>query len=235
MYLQKSHSQPRKVIHLALGRVDYHSVYELQRRLHHQRVAGEIEDLVISVEHNPVFTIGRLGSRSSILATEDELACAGIPIYHIDRGGDATYHGPGQLVIYPIFDLRNYGRDIKEYIRNLEEVVVRYLTKIGIDAEQRNGLPGIWVGKRKIGSIGVSIRNWVTMHGLALNVAVDKNHWRMIHPCGMDIEMVSIADLISQAPILADVQQGILNELAVIFSLQLICEKTARPLFNNKG
>lgn len=230
MCLRKSDLQPRRAVHLALGQADYRSVFELQRRLHRQRVAEEIEDIIITVEHNPVFTIGRLGSRDNILATEKELACAGISVHQIDRGGDITYHGPGQLVIYPIFDLRHYDRDIKEYIRNLETTMARYLAKIGIDAAQRDGLPGVWVGRRKIGSIGVSIRNWVTMHGLALNVAVDRDHWRMIHPCGMDIEVISIADLISPVPILADVQQGILTELAVIFSLELVSEE-ARSLF----
>jgi len=232
MCLRKSCLPLCKVTHLALDRADYSSTYDLQRRLHHRRVAGEIGDLVITVEHDPVFTIGRSGSRDSILATDEELVRAGISVHQIERGGDVTYHGPGQLVVYPLFDLRHYGRDIKEYIRNLEETMVRYLAKIGIDANRRDGLPGIWVGKRKIGSIGVSIRNWVTMHGLALNVSVDREHWRMIHPCGMDIEVISIADLISPLPALADVEQGILNELAVIFSLELISEEEeARSLF----
>ncbi len=230
MCLRKSHLQPRKAVHLALKRADYHSVYLLQRSLHRQRSTEEIEDIIISVEHNPVFTVGRSGSRNSILATAEELISAGISVYQIDRGGDVTYHGPGQLVIYPIFDLRHYNRDIKQYINNLEEAMIRYLAKIEIDADRRDGLPGIWVSRRKIGSIGLSIRNWVTMHGLALNVAVNSDHWRMINPCGMEIEMVSIADLISPVPILADVQQGILGELAMIFSLELVSEEETRSL-----
>ena len=185
----------RRVIHLALGRTDYARAYALQHELHRMRCQGVIGDVLITVEHDPVFTIGRSGSRTNIRVSEQERERAGIPVYEIERGGDITYHGPGQLVCYPIIDLRDYGRDIKRYITSLEQAMIDLCADWNVSADRRTGYPGVWVGERKIASIGVSVRHWVTQHGLAFNVDVNKEHFAMINPCGLPIEMVSLVDL----------------------------------------
>jgi len=151
---------------------------------------------VITVEHEPVFTLGRRGSLDNVLVDEQRLEDAGISVATIERGGDITYHGPGQLVAYPILDLRSYGRDLKAYIGRLEESIARTLSAYGVVGESVEGRPGMWVGGKKIASIGVHVSRWVTMHGLALNVDVNPEHFAMIRPCGLDVEAISLAELV---------------------------------------
>ncbi len=208
--------------HLPLGRADYASVYLLQRELHELRVAGKITDTVITVEHEPVFTIGRSGSTENILVPPEILEQEGIKVYEIERGGDITYHGPGQLVVYPIIDLRAHGRDLHRYIRNLEQVVINLLVDFGVDAVRRPGFPGVWVGARKIASIGVYVKHWVTRHGLALNVAVNKEHFGMINPCGLPIEVTSIDELTGKVYPLDDVAKQLLAKTEELFHVKFV-------------
>lgn len=217
MSLPNSTDHWQQVVHLALGRAEYARTHELQRLLHSMRCRGEIGDTVITVEHDPVFTIGRSGSRSNIRISEEELQSEGIPVYDIERGGDITYHGPGQLVVYPIIDLRSYGRDIKKYINRLEQAMIGLLTEFSLHAVRRAGLPGVWIDDRKIASIGVSVRHWVTEHGLALNISVNSDHFAMINPCGMSIEMISLCDLVAPAPGMAEVEGRLLKHMEAVF------------------
>jgi len=218
----------KRVIHLPLGRADYARTYALQQQLQRMRQDGEIGDVVITVEHNPVFTIGRSGSRTNIRVSEQERERSGIPVYEIDRGGDITYHGPGQLVCYPIIDLRGYRRDIKWYIASLEQGMIDLCADLGVAAKRRAGYPGVWVGERKIASIGVSVRHWVTMHGLAFNVDVNREHFAMIDPCGLPIEMASLVDLVSDDLSMGRVTEGLLKHMKSIFGWDIVDEEAGK-------
>jgi len=214
----------RIVTHLPIGRADYASVYLLQRQLHDLRAEGKIRDTVITVEHDPVFTIGRSGSVENILVPPEILEQEGITVYEVERGGDITYHGPGQLVVYPIIDLRNQGHDLRRYIRNLEQGVIDLLAGFGIKGTRRSGFPGVWVGARKIASVGVYVKHWVTRHGLALNVAVNREHFGMINPCGLPIEVTSLDELTGETYPLDDIAQQLLSKMGSLFDWQFVEE-----------
>ncbi|MCB1233553.1 MAG: lipoyl(octanoyl) transferase LipB [Verrucomicrobiae bacterium] len=172
-----------------LGRLPYGEALALQDELAARRASGDIGDRVLFLEHEPVYTIGRTRDRSS-------LGRAGLPhpVVEINRGGQATYHGPGQLVGYPILDLQRRGSDLHAYLRALETALIDFLRTAGVDAGRREGLTGVWVeGRRKIASIGVGARRWVSMHGFALNVSRDLAGFEAIVPCGIaGVEMTSL-------------------------------------------
>lgn len=216
----------RAICHLALGRANYAPTLELQRALHAKRAANEIADCIVTVEHNPVFTIGRSGSRDNVLVPDSVLDEQSIAVVEVERGGDITYHGPGQLVVYPILDLRGHGKDIHRYIRVLEEAIILTLRQWAVDGERRPGLPGVWVADRKIASIGVYVKNWVTLHGLALNVDINQSHFRMIRPCGLSVETVSMSDLCPESVELPSVRAAILEQLAGLLEREIIaCDR----------
>jgi len=148
----------------------------------------------------------------SFRVSRESIARAGIAVCETERGGDVTYHGPGQLVVYPIFDLRGRGRDVKAHVRALEEAAIQTLAGFGIEAGRRLGLPGVWTERGKIASVGVYVRRWVSMHGLALNVAVDPSHFAMIDPCGLPVRAVSIGDEAASPPTLKEVEQRFVAE-----------------------
>lgn len=189
-------------------------------------MAKAIPDVVVSVEHNPVFTIGRSGSRDNVLVPASVLNDNGITIVDVERGGDITYHGPGQLVLYPILDLRGYGKDVHRYIGVLEEAIIQTLSEWGIESARRSGFPGVWVAERKIASIGVYVKNWVTIHGLALNVDVNQNHFRMIRPCGLPVETVSMTDLQDEDVSLSAVCAMMLLKLGCLLDRKIVaCDR----------
>lgn len=174
-----------------LGRVDYADALAMQAALVEERRSRAIGDTLLLLEHPPVITLGvktRQGP-NHIIASPDELAREGVAVHETGRGGDVTYHGPGQLVAYPIFDLRPDRCDVHQYVRDLEEVLIRALQPFGIAGRRVTGLSGVWVGapgrERKIAAIGVRISRWITSHGFALNVATDLRHFRLIVPCGI--------------------------------------------------
>jgi lipoyl(octanoyl) transferase len=169
-----------------LGRIGYQEALDLQYSLVEQRQQGQIPDTLLLLEHDPVVTLGKRGRDSDMLLPEEELRRRGVEIARIDRGGQATYHGPGQLVGYPIIDLANHQRRVKQFVRNLETVLIRLLTEgYGISAATEEGHVGVWVAERKIASIGISIHRAVTMHGFALNVNTNLDYFSLIVPCGM--------------------------------------------------
>lgn len=204
-------------VHLPLGFADYGETLRLQHRLHSLRSEGQIPDTVVTVEHPPVMTIGRRGNSENILVSAETLAKEGISVHRVERGGDVTYHGPGQLVVYPIIDLRERGCGLKQYVRNLEQAVIILLRELGIMGEQRAGFPGVWVDARKIASIGVYVKRWVTCHGLALNVCVNKDHFKLIRPCGLEIETASLDELMDCPPSLDEVERKLLLKMATLF------------------
>jgi lipoate-protein ligase B len=176
--------KPARVIDL--GRREYGEVWKLQQELVAERQRGEIADTLVLVEHPDVITLGRRqSSQSNVVAPGD------IPVFEIERGGDVTYHGPGQLVGYPIFALEGDERDLHAYLRNLEEALIGACGDLGLAAGRKAGWTGVWIGERKVASIGIAVRRWVTMHGFALNVATDLSRFTAINPCGLDAAVMT--------------------------------------------
>jgi lipoyl(octanoyl) transferase len=169
-----------------LGLIDYREALRTQQALVEERRAGRIEDVLLLVEHPPVVTIGvRKDGRSHIIATAEALAARGIEVFETGRGGDVTYHGPGQIVGYPILDLKPDRCDVHRYVRHLEEVVIRAVGDFGIGASRIQGLTGVWVADQKLAAIGVRLSRWITSHGFALNVSTDLDDFGLIVPCGI--------------------------------------------------
>jgi lipoyl(octanoyl) transferase len=178
-----------------LGRMPYAEALQLQRSLAGQRMTGELtDDLLLLVEHEPVVTLGRGTQRQSLLLNAAELARRGVGQFEVERGGDVTFHGPGQLVGYPILDLREHREDLHWYLRVLEEGLMLGLGELGIEAVRNPGLTGVWTRGRKIASIGIHVKQWVTFHGFALNINTDLSYFDLIVPCGIrDVVMTSVA------------------------------------------
>ena len=168
-----------------IGRTRYAEAWELQRRLCELRHFGMIGDVMLLTEHEPVYTLGKGADANHLLASDDELKIGGTEVFHIDRGGDVTYHGPGQIVGYPILDLSQYKADIHWYLRSLEEMIILALEEYDIDAGREEGMTGVWVKGEKIAAIGVKVSRWITMHGFALNVNTDLKGFERIIPCGI--------------------------------------------------
>jgi lipoyl(octanoyl) transferase len=178
-----------------LGRIGYSRAMELQHAVVDQRKRGEILDQLLIVEHPHVITMGRNGHSENLLASPELLERAGIDFHHTDRGGDVTYHGPGQIVGYPIIDLREWKRDVGAYLRALEQVLIEVLAEFGIAAGRMQGATGVWVDGAKVAAMGVHISRWVTSHGFALNVDPDLDYFRYIVPCGLRQPVTSMRAL----------------------------------------
>ncbi len=177
-----------------VGRVRFSEGYALQRDLVSRRKQGLIPDQLLLLEHPHVVTIGRNGHRENLLASEEILQRSGIELHATDRGGDVTYHGPGQLVGYPILDLKDWKRDVVAYLRALEQVLIDTLASFGIQGARLDGCTGVWVGPAKIAAIGVHLSRWVTSHGFALNIDTDLNYFNYIVPCGLTKPVTSLLD-----------------------------------------
>lgn len=203
---------------LSLGLVDYGQALQVQESLHKKRVAGEISDTLILLEHPPVLTLGSSGKSENILLSGEELTRAGISIYKIGRGGDITYHGPGQLVGYPIIDLRERGRDISRYIWEIEEVIIQLLLEYNIYGTRLQGLRGVWVENEKICAIGVQVRKWVTMHGFALNINTNLAHFGYIVPCGIvNKGVTSLSQILGNDLDMKEVGEKVVNHFGQVF------------------
>jgi lipoyl(octanoyl) transferase len=207
-----------------LGRVAYAAGLELQQQLVEQRRVGAIGDTLLLLEHPPVITTGARarGARTNVVASPDVLAREGVEIFDTGRGGDVTYHGPGQLVGYPIFDLRPDRQDVHQYVRDLEEALMLAIARFGITGTRVSGLSGVWVGERgreeKIAAIGVRISRWITSHGFALNVNTDLRHFQLIVPCGIaDRGVTSIARVLGRAVAMADVEDAVVDGFREVF------------------
>jgi lipoate-protein ligase B len=191
----------RRALWLDLGVEEYTRAYELQTRLHGLRERQEIPDTVVVVEHLACVTVGRAGHRESILASDDELRRAGVALHQTDRGGDVTYHGPGQLVLYLIMDLREYGKDVHAHARRLEQVLIDTLAAFGVEATRQKQYPGVWTSQGKIGAIGLRVSRWVTLHGVSLNVSPDMSHFSLIVPCGIRDQSVTSMVQVLRRPV----------------------------------
>ena len=174
-------TQTDQILVQNIGRKSYKAVWDLQKEMQQQRIKGDIEDTLILVEHDPVYTLGKNANEDHLLQSRDQ----SVDVFNIERGGDITFHGPGQLVGYPILDLSNYKKSVSWYMRTLEQVLIDTLIEFKIIAQRNNGLTGVWVGDEKIAALGVRISRWVTMHGFALNVNPNLSFYDGIIPCGI--------------------------------------------------
>jgi len=201
-----------------LGTVDYAEAHRLQKELQAKRISGEIGDTVLLLEHPPVLTMGRSAKEQHVLAAPEVLAARGISVHEVGRGGDVTYHGPGQLVAYPIIDLKPDRRDVRKYMWSLEETMIRTCADFGLSATRVEGLNGAWVGDRKVGAVGVRISRWVTMHGLALNANSDLTHFDLIVPCGIqDKKVTSLSAEIGRTVFATDVIDPLARHFAELY------------------
>ncbi len=214
----------RKCCLRELGRLDYGRALELQQQLVEARKQGLAPDHLLLLEHPHVITLGRNGRREHLLADPLILERAGIAFYPTDRGGDITYHGPGQLVGYPILDLREWKRDVGAYVRAVEQVIIDTLADFGISAERIQKLTGVWVDGRKVAAIGVHISRWVTSHGFALNVSTDLNYFHYIVPCGLTRPVTSMAALGAPATV-AEVSGRLAAHFGRVFECEMLVEE----------
>jgi lipoyl(octanoyl) transferase len=216
-----------------LGNQPYSRVLELQRSLARRRIAGELEDdVLLLVEHEPVVTLGRGTRPQSLPFPASALDQRGVEVYEVERGGDVTFHGPGQLVGYPILDLRTHREDLHWYLRSLETALIASLDVLGIQAGTTAGLTGVWTRGRKIASIGIHVKQWITYHGFALNVTTDLTYFDLIVPCGIrDVVMTSVAmeSGRTDSALWTDTRRAVIAGFAEVFSLEAIEAEPALP------
>jgi len=212
-----------------LGRVDYADGLRLQRERVAARKADLIPDTLLLLEHPHVYTLGRNAKKDNILLTTEQLAARGVQVFEIDRGGDVTYHGPGQLVGYPILDLTEHRRDIAWYMRSLEEVLIAVARDYGIEAGRLAGAPGVWVGNDKLAAMGVHISRWVTSHGFAFNINTDLRFFDWIVPCGLrDKGVTSLQKLLGRRVDMNGVAEKVVHHFGRVFELEMAEEVESR-------
>jgi len=211
-----------------LGRQPYHPVWDFQRELQKKRIEQQIPDTLIFVEHDPVYTIGKSGTDLHVIANNDFLQAHGIKVVQVDRGGDVTYHGPGQLVGYPIFDLHQHKQSVSWYMRSLEEVFIQVLAEYDIKGARSEGYTGVWVKDEKITALGVRISRWVTMHGFAFNINTDVSHFDGIIPCGIFHHGVtSLQKILGHAVEMNEVKQIVIEAFERVFDFSETEAETA--------
>lgn len=205
-----------------IGRIDYREALTYQEKLMSLRQAEVTGDILLLLEHPPVLTIGRRGTADNILVPGEVLQKNGAEVYEVSRGGDVTYHGPGQIVGYPIMNLANYGKDIKNYVWKIEEVFIRLLkNEYGIDASRdEKKYTGVWVGNEKVTAIGIAVKHWITMHGFAFNVNTDLEHFKWINPCGItDRGVTSLQKLLGHPLDFGRVNELVIRYFCEVFEL----------------
>lgn len=220
---------PHEARLIDLGRMKYGPVLELQRRLHAARVADEIPDTWLFVEHEPVITLGRNADAANLLLPRPLLEHRGVEVFEIERGGDVTYHGPGQLVVYPIRKLARF-REIVPLVRSLEEAIIQTLETFGISGERWSEHAGVWVHDEQICAIGLAVQKMVSLHGIALNVCTDLSYPELINPCGLpERGVTSISREVGRTVSLQEIKQAIIPILERIFSIRLRLSHEAAP------
>jgi lipoate-protein ligase B len=204
------------------GLIPFEETWGLQRALVAARQRGQIPDVLILLEHQPVVTIGRSGDRGHLLVSRERLSERGVPVFDIERGGSVTYHGPGQLVAYPILDLRALDEDVVRFVRALEESIIRTVAAFGVSAERVRGYPGVWVSGAKIAAVGVAVKRRVTMHGIALNVSTDLTPFTWINPCGLGRPVTSLGRELGRAVSVAAVAAEYARRFGEVYGVTLI-------------
>jgi lipoate-protein ligase B len=211
-----------------LGLVGYEKALRLQDRLVRDRIADDIPDTILLLQHPPVITFGRSGSEDNILVPPELLTSEGISVRHIDRGGDITLHSPGQLVVYPILDLKPLKTGLHRYVRNLEETIIRTLRSFSIAADRDPRYPGVWSDNKKICALGIRVRRWVTKHGFSLNVDNDLRYFSYINSCGIRNRQITSMTAILETPVsFADVMQQTLEQFSRVFGMKVSLDSVA--------
>jgi len=214
-----------------LGLTNFKDSWSLQRDIFNRVQNGKLSSALLLCQHYPVITLGRSAKKKNILISEEKLKYLGIPVYEIERGGDVTYHGPGQVIAYPIFNLQLFKKDIHLFLRQLEEVAINLLAEFKIEARRNPGYTGVWVdcpknngnhrsGLNKIASIGIAIRNWITFHGISINIQKsDLERFNLIKPCGLDIEVTSIESILGNTIEVTSVKEKLAQTFKTFFRM----------------
>lgn len=206
-----------------LGLIDYSEALKLQRDLVEQRRLGKVSDTVLIAEHPAVFTIGRSGSRKNLLVSEEYLKSTGIKVLDVDRGGDITCHSPGQIVIYPVLDLKNITRDLHKYLRDLEEAAINFFARYSVSAGRVEGATGVWFNDKKVASIGIGVKDWVTYHGLSINVNNDTTYFSMMNTCGFrGLKVTSLKEILGIAAPFDNAKRILVEEFCSHFGFKWV-------------
>jgi len=215
----------RNLTYYNLGLIDYQEAWDLQRTIFKHVVDGEAQNTIILLEHPHTYTLGKVADKKNLVGGKDYLEKNNISVFEIDRGGDITYHGPGQIVGYPIIKLEEWEKDTHKYLRALEEVIIMTCKNYGIDAGRNPKYTGVWIGNKKIAAIGVKISRWVTMHGFAFNVNTDLSLFNGIIPCGIsDKEVTSLKKELGKEINISDVKVALLENFRTVFDYDLVNE-----------
>ncbi len=204
-----------------LGLIPYQEAYSFQQQSLYEVISGS-KPVVYFCEHPPVLTMGKASDKRHLLIDEKDLMRRNIPIYRIDRGGEITLHSPGQLIVYPILNLRNLKKDLRNYLHLLEKTIILALQEINISSSSREGLRGVWVGKKKIASIGIGVKQWVSFHGFALNVNTDLSLFSLIRPCGLNVQMTSVQEIQGQVYPMDQMKEKVLKSFQRVFNIKEI-------------
>jgi len=225
----------RSLTYCDLGFFDYKEAWELQQEIHLKRVSGEVEDILFLLEHPNTYTLGKTAHKENLIGSEDYLKQNQISVYDIDRGGDITYHGPGQIVGYPIIDLNNWYKDTHKYLRALEEVIIMTCSDYGLNSERNPKHTGVWIGDRKIAAIGIKVSRWVTMHGFAFNVNTDLNLFNGIIPCGIqDKSVTSLKQELDNEINIQEVKEKVVNNFKELFQYDSVITSDRETISQQK-
>ncbi len=201
-----------------LGMIDYNQAWDLQKEIFDLRNRNEIKDTLFLLEHPHTYTLGKVADKENLISTNEQLKELGISVYEIDRGGDITYHGPGQIVGYPIIKLSDWKEDTHEYLRALEEMIIRTCAEYGLSTNRKPKYTGVWLGERKIAAIGIKVSRWITMHGFAFNVNTDLNYFDGIIPCGIkDKDVTSLQRELGKEIEINEVKEKLVKNFQKIF------------------
>lgn len=203
---------------LDLGSMGYLKAFKIQKNMLEERKKGAIQDTLMVVEHPHVFTIGRIGSYDNLLVDTSVLKHKRIKIHEIDRGGDITYHGPGQVIAYPVISIKEYSLDVRKYIRSLEEIIIQFLAEFDVAGRRVSGSSGVWAKDKKIGFVGIGISKWVTYHGISININTDLSFFSMIRSCGIKgIEVTSLAKILSKKVDIENAKKILISKFNSVF------------------
>jgi lipoyl(octanoyl) transferase len=204
-----------------LGKKDYKEVWDLQKLIHGKRIENKIDNTLLLVEHLPVITMGKSGKNENLLYSRDALKEKGVSYYEIERGGDVTYHGPGQLVGYPIFNVKQGLAGIRPFIMNMEDAIIMTLADFNIAGKKQDKMIGVWVKEKKICSIGIAVKKWVSFHGFAFNVNTNLDHFNLIVPCGLkNVTMTSMHVLLNKSVDMNEVKKSIIRNFSRLFKTE---------------
>ena len=210
-----------------LGFIDYKQAWDLQKEIFDLRLRNEINDTFFLLEHPHTYTLGKVAGKENLISSESQLKELGISVYEIDRGGDITYHGPGQIVGYPIIKLSDWKEDTHQYLRGLEEVIILTCREYGIETERNSKYTGVWIGERKIAAIGIKVSRWITMHGFAFNINTDLSYFGGIIPCGIkDKDVTSLKRELGREINIAEVKEKLIKNFKTVFDYTDFVEKS---------